>query len=243
MSESKLERYKPQLLLGLLVVCIAFCVFASSVLHSNSSPASVAATSKAVRTHAAAADSSSTVATSAAAAATSAPAASAQSATTSASSVQTAASAAIPADLPRLPKVGMSAQYLDATELGTHDSEGDVLTGGKWKGGKSYYWDSKNGKNDHVYSAIVLNGKVVNVSKWNTSLNYWADGTIVGKDFPDLYATGDGVEKTSSAPQYVDPLDYTDPGEYADNAEEYFRYQGSDDPWNEAYNYWELNGP
>lgn len=145
-------------------------------------------------------------------------------------------------EIPRLPKVGMSATLIDATELGVHDEVSDVIDSGKWKGGVTYTWRSKNGKNDMVFSAIVLKDKVAKVYKSNTSLNYWADGTTLGKDFPDLYASGEKVEK-KSAPVLEDPLDYTNGEEYADNAYKYFEYMGSEDPWNDALNYWDQNGP
>lgn len=146
-----------------------------------------------------------------------------------------------PVEVPRLPEKGMSADLIDATELGAHDEASEPLASGKWKGGTVYYWRSKNGKDDRVFSATVVDGEVAAVKKWNTSLNYWADGTTLGKDFPDVYASGEKVEKKTAAPKLPDPLDYSDAYEFADDAEAYFKYQGSDDPYNDALDYWDEN--
>lgn len=49
--------------------------------------------------------------------------------------------------------------------------------------------------------------------------------------------------RTPAAPRLEDPLDYTNGEEYADNAYKYFEYMGSDDPWQDALDYWDSNGP
>lgn len=147
-------------------------------------------------------------------------------------------------DIPRLPKVDMDAKYIDKTELGKHDGKPETLDSGKWRGGKRYEWYSKNGKKDLVFAAITRDGKVIKVFKHNTDLNYWADGTFLGRDFPDLKASGaTGKQPEASEPELYDPVDYDNPAEYADDAEAYFEYYGASDPWQKAYEYWEKNGP
>lgn len=147
-------------------------------------------------------------------------------------------------DIPRLPKVDMDAKYIDKTELGKHDGKPETLDNGKWRGGTRYEWYSKNGKKDLVFAAITRDGKVIKVFKHNTDLNYWADGTFLGRDFPDLKASGaTGKQPEASEPELYDPVDYDNPAEYADDAEAYFEYHGASDPWQKAYEYWEKNGP
>lgn len=145
------------------------------------------------------------------------------------------------ADVPRLPQVGMDASLIDETELGPHDGESRPIDGGMWKGGASYYWLARNGTGDQVFSAIVKDGEVVKVNKFNMFKDYWNDGTVTGRDFPDLYASGEEVPRTTVAPQLDDPVDYATPEEYADNNEGYFEYYGYDDPWDAAFQYWEGN--
>lgn len=143
-------------------------------------------------------------------------------------------------EIPRLPTLGMDAAYLDQTELGVHDEVGPVISGnGQYAGGTPYYWLSKNGKGDRVFEAIVRDGTVIKVIKWNATLNYWSDGGIVAMDFPDLYASGEKVEVKAAEPTLYSPLDYDSPEAFADDNQAYFTYQGSADGWADAYAYWE----
>lgn len=145
-----------------------------------------------------------------------------------------------PVDLPRLPRVGLSVEYIDATELGEHDDESEVIDSGKFKGGVSYYWRAKNGTNDIVYSAIVVGGKVVDVSKWKTGFDYWyQEGSSLPGEFPNLYAAGKERTSSTSGIMLYDPSDYDDPEDFADDNEAYFAAQGIEDAWDYAYSYWE----
>lgn len=134
----------------------------------------------------------------------------------------------------------MSARYIDSTELGAHNDGEEVLADGRWKGGTAYYWSAYS-TGDRVFSAIVKGGEVVKVNKYNTYKNYWADGSFMGKDFPDMNASGERVEKSSSTSSSELPnvYGYDDPSLFADDAEDYFRQMGSSDPWQDAYAYWE----
>lgn len=225
---------------------VAACVLVLVGMSACSSTGEAAAHTEAAKSEAASPRAATTqrATTEAVSAASSSEAATAEAASSETLSAQnnTPATTTEAEEIPRMPKVGMSESLIDATELGAHDEVSDVIDSGKWKGGVTYYWRSKNGKNDMVFSATVLKGKVAKVERWNTSFNYWADGTLLGKDFPDVYASGEQVEK-KSAPVLEDPLDYTNGEEYADNAYKYFEYMGSDDPWNDALNYWDQNGP
>ena len=87
-----------------------------------------------------------------------------------------------------------------------------------------------------MFAAIAQGGQIVKVNKYLTSTNYWP--TIFG--LPDLTASGEATPKPE--PFKPDPLDYSSPEDYADEAEPWFEYHGYDDPWNAAYQDWEENG-
>lgn len=72
------------------------------------------------------------------------------------------------------------------------------------------------------------------------------DGQASGASDADTAAgasegPADTHRRNTSVP--LDPLDYDSAEEYADDAEEWFRDQGSDDPYGDALEYWEDNGP
>ena len=72
-----------------------------------------------------------------------------------------------------LPWKGMPEALLASTYLGEPDEAGEVIDGGLFKGGTPYYWRSHNDKHERVFEVIVRDGEVIDVSKWNTSTNYW----------------------------------------------------------------------
>ena len=138
----------------------------------------------------------------------------------------------------RLPYVGMSANLIDSTYLGAHDSQGDQITGGQLRGSVPYTWYAQNGTGDMLFTAYVKDGKVIKVAKFNLSKNYWSNG-----DLPDRTASGEakassGATSSTFTPS-ADPEDYDTPEEYADEAQGEFAAAGSTDAWNDAYAYWE----
>ena len=152
-----------------------------------------------------------------------------------------------------LPYKGMDVAFIDVTWLGEHDGEGDTLGGTSSKAGSTpYYWLANNGTGDKVFTAYVRDGEVIAVNRDNSSTNYWMseDGAY---DYPDLNASGEEVDddddddsdEDDSSVHIIleDPLDYDSAEEYADNAYKDFEALGSDDPWNDAIEYWEGNGP
>lgn len=78
-----------------------------------------------------------------------------------------------------------------------------------------------------------------------------ASGGSVAADESQTAGSGTAVENSnagassaSSGTAYAslpDVNDYDDPSLFADDAEDYFAEQGSSDPWQEAYAYWEKN--
>ena len=151
-----------------------------------------------------------------------------------------------------LPYKGMDAAFIDVTWLGEHDGEGDTLGGTSSKAGSTpYYWLANNGTGDKVFTAYVRDGEVIAVNRDNSSTDYWTseDGSY---DYPDVDASGEEVDDddddsdeddSSVHITLEDPLDYDSAEEYADNAYKDFEALGSDDPWNDAIEYWEGNGP
>ena len=151
-----------------------------------------------------------------------------------------------------LPYKGMDVAFIDETWLGEHDGEGDAVGGtGSKAGSIPYYWLADNGTGDKVFTAYVRDGKVIAVNRDNSSTDYWRseDGSY---DYPDLDASGERVDgdgdgggddddDSSAHVTLEDPLDYDSPEEYADNAYKDFEALGSDDPWDDAYEYWEDN--
>lgn len=140
----------------------------------------------------------------------------------------------------RLPYIGLPESLIDKTWLGVPDRVGEVIDGGKFEGGTPYYWNAQNGSGDLLFDAIVVDGVVVNVSKYNLAKNYWCDAAGTMRVLPDRTASGAQVDggTTQFVPQ-EDPSDYDSPDEYADAAEDEFATRGSSDPWQEAFDYWE----
>ncbi len=137
----------------------------------------------------------------------------------------------------RLPYVGMSGDLIDATWLGPASGVGDKTEGGKFAGSTPYYWRAQNGTNDLVFSAYVKDGEVVMVAKFNTSKNYWGSAggsSVLSRELPDLYASGETVEKDASAAQdgKPDADGWDDPDDYAKANADAF------DSYDAAYDYW-----
>lgn len=139
-----------------------------------------------------------------------------------------------------LPFKDMDSSLIDQTWLGVHDEEGEVIScGSLFSGGTPYYWRAQNGTDDVVFGAIVRDGRVIKVSKYNQGSNYWAvPGQILGRDLPDRTASGAMVDKGTLDAVPDDPTDYASPDEYADNNEAAFASNGASDPWQSAYDYW-----
>lgn len=141
-----------------------------------------------------------------------------------------------------MPYIGMPEELIGDTWLGTPDQVDDpVAGGGLLVGSVPYRWCAENGTGDVVFTAYVRDGEVVKVSKELEGTTYWrTPGSAVSSYYPDLAASGEAVEKkTPGLPE--DPMDYSSPNEYADNAQGWFLANGSEDPWYDAYRYWEDN--
>lgn len=140
----------------------------------------------------------------------------------------------------RLPYIGLPESLIDKTWLGVPDRVGEVIDGGKFKGGTPYYWNAQNGSGDLLFDAIVVDGVVVNVNKYNLAKNYWCDATGMMRTLPDRAASGARVDggPRQFLPQ-EDPSDYDSPDEYADAAEDEFAARGSSNPWQEAFDSWD----
>lgn len=142
----------------------------------------------------------------------------------------------------RLPYIGLPESLIDKTWLGVPDRVGEVIDSGKFKGGTPYCWNAQNGSGDLLFDAIVVDGVVVNVNKYNLAKNYWCDATGTIRMLPDRTASGAQVD--GGTRQFVpqeDPSDYDSPDEYADAAEGEFAAHGSSNPWQDAFDYWESN--
>lgn len=139
-----------------------------------------------------------------------------------------------------LPYIGLPESLIDGTWLGVPDRVGEVIDSGKFKGGTPYYWNAQNGSGDLLFDAIVVDGVVVNVSKYNLAKNYWCDATGMMRTLPDRAASGAQVDggPTQFVPQ-EDPSDYDSPDEYGEAAEDEFAAHGSSNPWQDAFDYWE----
>lgn len=139
-----------------------------------------------------------------------------------------------------LPYIGLPESLIDKTWLGVPDRVGEAIGTGKFEGGVPYYWNAQNGSGDLLFDAIVVDGVVVNVSKYNLAKNYWCDAAGTMRVLPDRTASGARVD--GGATQFVpneDSSDYDSPDEYADAAEDEFADHGSSNPWQEAFDYWE----
>lgn len=139
-----------------------------------------------------------------------------------------------------LPYIGLPESLIDKTWLGVPDRVGEVIDGGKFKDGTPYYWNAQNGSGDLLFDAIVVDGVVVNVSKYNLAKNYWYDAAGTMRVLPDRTASGAWADNGTT--QFVpneDPSDYDSPDEYADAAEDEFAAHGSSNSWQEAFDYWE----
>ena len=138
-------------------------------------------------------------------------------------------------DLPdvseRLPYKGMPASLIGKTWLGPADEVGETLGSGKFKGSKPYKWYSRDGKRFLVFTAYVNDSEVLKVEKSGLKKSYWYDGTVAGRDLPDLYGTGeDATESTKKS--VPDPDGWDDPDDYAEDCSEYFGSRA------EACEYW-----
>ena len=134
-----------------------------------------------------------------------------------------------------------------------------------------YVWEAKNGTHDPVLKAYVKDGVVLNVEYCNEAV-YWRDESGLPDLYAEplwrreadessgeaeqgaTSSTGDSTAatETSKAPvdtyegnpsASFDPLDYDSAEEYAEDAEGWFRDHGSVDPYGDALEYWEDNGP
>lgn len=144
-----------------------------------------------------------------------------------------------------MPYIGLPEELIDRTWLGEHDIVDEVIGGsGLLAGSVPYQWCAENGTDDIIFTAYVRDGEVIKVNKNMLWSNYWSvPDSFTSLDYPDLDASGERVEVEPLMGNREDPLDYDTPEEYADNAEDWFRANGSEDPWDEAYRYWEDNGP
>ena len=140
----------------------------------------------------------------------------------------------------RLPYIGMPKTLIDKTWLGAPDKVDKALDSGKWQGGTPYYWCAKNGSDDYVFSAIVMDDSVVQVDKYNMGTDYWLDPKSKAElVMPNRKASGMQIDYSDAFAVQTDPFDYDSPEEYADNAQKEFAASGSSDPWQDAYTYWE----
>ncbi len=166
-----------------------------------------------------------------------------------------------------LPHVGMSVSDVDDTYyMGKHTSSEDdtyydfVLV-----------WEAKNGTHDPVLKAYIKNGRVYHVEYCKESV-YWTDESGLPDLYAEPWWLPREDESTGETEQGVnsdagdteaatdvakapadtyegnpsaafDPLDYDSAEEYADDAEGWFRDHGSADPYGDALEYWEDNGP
>ena len=139
-----------------------------------------------------------------------------------------------------MPWKGMPATLIGSTYLGKPDETGDVIDGGLLDGGTPYYWRSRNEKRERVFEAVVRDGEVIDVARWNQGANYWPESTSLNADaLPILDASGARSDVSSGAPDLPDPNDYDNPDDYEADAEDYFTWLGCNDPAQAAYPYWE----
>ncbi|ERI06542.1 hypothetical protein HMPREF9069_00099 [Atopobium sp. oral taxon 810 str. F0209] len=145
-----------------------------------------------------------------------------------------------------LPFVGMDVRLINKTGLGASSSAAKKMTSGRYRGAYYYYWAADSG--DVIYEAYSKDYKIIDVAYRNRDTDYWRDENGELRSLPDR--SGTGVERKAkkiygtSKPEnklieLLDPWDYDSPEDYADDAEEYFRAQGSKDPWGDAFGYWE----
>lgn len=140
----------------------------------------------------------------------------------------------------RLPYIGLPADLVDSTWLGPHSSESEPVESGMLKGATPYHWTAHDGT--LIFTAYIRDGEVVKVAKIYLGTDYWlaADGSHLDK--PNLDGTGARIEN-QLPPQLIDPEDFDNAEDYADNAADYFEYYGAEDPWMAAVEFWDLNGP
>ena len=151
--------------------------------------------------------------------------------TSTTTSTATGSSEDLPDVSGRLPYKGMPASLIGETWLGPADEVGETLSCGKFKGSKPYKWYSRDGKHFLVFTAYVNDSEVLKVEKSGLKKSYWYDGTVTGRDLPDLYGTGE--DATESAKKTIpDPDGWDDPDDYAEDCSEYFGSRA------EAYEYW-----
>lgn len=140
----------------------------------------------------------------------------------------------------RLPYIGLPADLVDSTWLGPHSSESEPVESGMLEGATPYHWVAHDGT--QIFAAYIRDGKVIKVAKFYVGTDYWnaADGSDLDK--PNLDGTGTQIDNRLP-PQLVDPEDFDNAEDYADNAADYFEYYGAKDPWMAAVDFWDLNGP
>lgn len=139
-----------------------------------------------------------------------------------------------------LPWKGMPVALIGSTYLGEPDEVSEVIDGGLLDGGTPYYWRSRNERRDRVFEAVVRDGEVIGVSRWNIGRNYWPNETLLDASaLPILDASGDRNQASATAPDLPDPNDYDDEHDYEADAEDYFAWLGCDDPAQTACLYWE----
>lgn len=144
-----------------------------------------------------------------------------------------------------LPYKGMDELYINVTWLGECDDSEEVeQSGGIIGGSTAYYWNADNGTGDRVFTAWVKDGSVVKILHDNSDTDYWVGDDGFWMDYPDLDASGTVVKEeedyssSDDDADYPDTDDYSSAEEYADEAQGDFEAAGSDDPWNDAYDYW-----
>ena len=137
----------------------------------------------------------------------------------------------------KVPYVGMKAEYLSATSLGTAYFNGTNSTtvNGKRKSRDIYYYFS--GK-DVIYTALVIDGKVSSVSDYRD--NPWKNQLASKKKpYSNKTVSSANSAKNNSISENTKPSDiyetekYNSADDFADEWEDDF------DNWGDAYDYWE----
>ena len=146
----------------------------------------------------------------------------------------------------KLPYKGMRASLIDSTWLGEHEGTDTLVVTEKTRyfevgTYQVYYWYSKNGKNDVVFTAYAKDGKVGRVVKGLSGTDYWPSyGGL-----PDLYATGTKRQSTTSssnAGARPDPSDYEDVEEFVADLKDWQRKTGdTSSSYDDPYDEWELS--
>lgn len=138
----------------------------------------------------------------------------------------------------QMPFEGMDEKWMSNTILGEYDKSNICSFRGE-EGAREYLWYSKNSKKDLVFEATCKDGVVVSISHMCWYSNYWTEGS----DIPNLYADGSPREVSDaerqsvpvqlSAVDKIDPADYDNPEDYADDV------VNAGGNWQDAYTKWE----